>query len=194
MMTSTVVSTAEPTLHLSLKPNHRSCKTPLAGGDFPSVSFTSHVSKSRISIRTPRARSTARIKAFYGPAETRETLYELLGITETESSFSDIKKAYKQMARLYHPDVSPPDQVDENTRRFIMVHEAYETLSNPQTRALYDRYLDAGFGFSFSARKSHQETEERGEWRRMWESQLDELRRRDFNGGMSWGARMRSKR
>ncbi|KAL8483028.1 hypothetical protein ACS0TY_025909 [Phlomoides rotata] len=99
------------------------------------------------------------------------------------SGFSDIKKAYKQMARLYHPDVSPPDRVDENTRRFIIVHEAYETLSNPQTRALYDRDLNDGFGFSFSARISDQETEERGEWRRRWESQLDELRRRDFNRG-----------
>lgn len=158
-MTSTVVSTAESTLHLCSKPN-QSYKKPLAAGDLSSVSFSSHVSKSRVSIGKSsgptRARPTARIEAFYAPVKTRETLYELLGIAETGSSFSDIKKAYKQMARLYHPDVSPPDRVDENTRRFIMVHEAYETLSNPQSRALYDRDLDAGLGFSFSARKSHQ--------------------------------------
>ncbi|KAK6141858.1 hypothetical protein DH2020_024404 [Rehmannia glutinosa] len=164
----------------------------------------SQVTKSRISIRNPvgpcRARSiTARIEAFYAaPAETTETLYELLGVTETGSSFSDIKKAYKQMARKYHPDVSPPDRVDEYTRRFIMVHEAYETLSNPQSRASYDRDLAAGFDFASSAgkpRKYNQGMEERGEWKTRWESQLDALKRRDVNrvsrGRMSWGARMR---
>ncbi|KAH6759728.1 DNAJ-like 20 [Perilla frutescens var. hirtella] len=155
------------------------------------ISFT----EQRVPARKPqRARATARISAFYAPPlETKETLYELLGIGESGSSFSDIKKAYKQMARKYHPDVSPPERVDEYTRRFIMVHEAYETLSNPQTRALYDRDLAVGSNFSFSPRRPrHQGSDETEDWKMRWQSQLDELQRRDCRGRTTWGARMRN--
>lgn len=124
-----------------------------------SISFASQVVKARISIKNPsgpyRARHSARIEAF-APTGTAESLYEVLGIDETASTLSDIKKAYKNMARKYHPDVSPPDRVDEHTRRFIMVKEAYETLSNPQRKALYDRDLAKGLGFGFSARSPYQ--------------------------------------
>ncbi|KAL7116222.1 hypothetical protein ACP275_04G229500 [Erythranthe tilingii] len=198
-MNTKVVSSAEPILHLSSK-RVPSPKNPV----HESISFTSHVAISRFSIRNPitwprRARSTACIGAVYAPAETsRETLYELLGIGESGSTLSDIKKAYKNMARKYHPDVSPPDRVDEYTQRFIMMHQAYETLSDPQSRALYDRDLAAGFGSFSSRRKIHQKMEENGEWKTKWQSQLDELKRREMNrdsdGGMSWGARMRSRR
>lgn len=125
------------------------CSNPISSFQKPdiwSVSFNSQVAKSRISIR---AAATAN-----DPTESRGTLYELLGIAETGSSFSDIKKAYKEMARKYHPDVSPPEQVDGYTRRFIMVREAYETLSDPQTRASYDRYLEGGLAIPFSPTKS----------------------------------------
>ncbi|XP_057808727.1 chaperone protein dnaJ 20, chloroplastic-like [Salvia miltiorrhiza] len=152
-----------------------------------SISFASQVSSSRISMRSltgPRwARGTARIEA-----ATAESLYEVLGIGESVSSVSDIKKAYKEMARKYHPDVSPPERVDENTRRFIMVKEAYETLSNPQRRALYDRNLAGGHHY--------QKIEENDEWKMRWQSQLDELKRRSNNISrrerVSWGARMRT--
>lgn len=157
MSTTVVVSSAEPTLFLCSKPNKSSTKQV-----HETISFTSQLTKSRIiSIKnqpgSSTARTTTRIHAMYAaPAAEAETLYELLGIAESVSSVSDIKKAYKKMARKYHPDVSPPDRVDEYTRRFIMMHEAYETLSDPRSRASYDRDLAAGFGFSFSATKSRQ--------------------------------------
>jgi hypothetical protein len=44
----------------------------------------------------------------------------------------EIKQAYKQLARKYHPNVSPPGRVDEYTKRFILVQEAYEILSDPR--------------------------------------------------------------
>lgn len=123
-----------------------------------SISFASQVSRSRISLNNVsgprRARNTARVEALYS-ASAESSLYEVLGIKESVRSISDIKKAYKQMARKYHPDVSPPERVDENTRRFIMVKQAYETLSNPHRRALYDRNLAKGhhhqvpFGFLY---------------------------------------------
>lgn len=111
---------------------------------FPeSISLASQVSGSRVSIGSPsgprRGRNPARVEAAYAvTARSAESAYEVLGIGESEASLSDIKKAYKKMARKYHPDVSPPERVDENTKRFLMVKEAYETLSNPQRRALYD--------------------------------------------------------
>ncbi|KAG6417207.1 hypothetical protein SASPL_119360 [Salvia splendens] len=154
-----------------------------------SISFASHVSSSRITVKSPfgprRARIPTRIEAV--TAGTAESLYEVLGIGESVSSVSDIKKAYKKMARKYHPDVSPSERVDENTRRFIMVKEAYEILSNPKRRALYDRNLTGGHS---------QEIEENKEWKMRWQSQLDELKRRSNDISrrerMSWGERMRS--
>lgn len=87
----------------------------------------------------------------YAPAKETESFYDLLGISES-GTLSEIKKAYKQLARKYHPDVSPADRIDEYTQRFILVQQAYETLSDPQTRALYDRDLSTGFHYNFSAR------------------------------------------
>lgn len=84
------------------------------------------------------------------------SFYELLGIPESGSLF-DIKQAYKQLARKYHPDVSPPGRVEEYTKRFIRVQEAYETLSDPTRRALYDTHMAKGLHFAFSAtRRRHQ--------------------------------------
>ncbi|CAA3032254.1 Hypothetical predicted protein [Olea europaea subsp. europaea] len=103
------------------------------------------------------------------------------------------------MARKYHPDVSPPERVDEYTRRFILVKEAYETLSDPHTRALYDQDLPNRLAFNFSSGRGYeynQRRDERGEWKIRWQSQLNELkqRKKDSEGRMSWGARMRSRR
>ncbi|KAF2299969.1 hypothetical protein P3X46_006468 [Hevea brasiliensis] len=128
------------------------------------------------------------------------SFYELLGITES-GTLIEIKQAYKQLARKYHPDVSPPDQVEEYTQRFIQVQEAYETLSDPRRRALYDRDMARGLHLAFSARRRYQNDEElgvRGKWKNRWEDQLSELKRRSMNkdaeGNMSWAARMRRQR
>ncbi|KAG6433157.1 hypothetical protein SASPL_104765 [Salvia splendens] len=173
MSSTIIISSTNPTVCIHSKPKHS-----------PKIHFPQQISFSseRNRIGAPRPCSTAQISA----AKTKETLYELLGIAENVNKFSDIKKAYKRMARMYHPDVSPPDRVDEYTRRFIKVHEAYETLSNPQTRARYDRELAFGGGFSSPPRK-HQEKE----WRSGWRSQLDELQRRDCRERSTWGSRMR---
>ncbi|KAG8369614.1 hypothetical protein BUALT_Bualt14G0032000 [Buddleja alternifolia] len=80
------------------------------------------------------------------------SFYELLGIPET-GSLLEIKQAYKQLARKYHPDVSPPGRVEEYTQTFILVQEAYETLSDPMTRELYDRDMAKGIHLAFTARR-----------------------------------------
>ncbi|GER31401.1 chaperone protein DNAj [Striga asiatica] len=189
-MSSKVVSSAQQSLYLSTKLNKKPIPHRISA-----ISFSSKVSKSKISSR---ARRPARVVSFYAPpSETAETLYEVLGIAENGSTMSDIKRAYKQMARKYHPDVSPPERVDEYTRRFILVHEAYETLSDPNSRASYDRGLATGFGFAYGkSGPRNQEMKGKEEWKSRWESQLDALKRMGGNrnscGRTTWGSRMRN--
>ena len=64
--------------------------------------------------------------------------YSILGIFNNASQ-DDIKRAYRQKAKLYHPDVSDLDNAQE---LFVQVHEAYSILSNPQRRSHYDLILD----------------------------------------------------
>jgi molecular chaperone DnaJ len=69
-------------------------------------------------------------------ATTNRDYYELLGVPR-DADETAIKKAFRRLARELHPDVSEaPDAED----RFREVTEAYEVLSNSETRALYDRY------------------------------------------------------
>lgn len=89
------------------------------------------------------------------PTEELTSFYELLGIS-SEGTAVEIKQAYKQLARKYHPDVSPPGRAEEYTRRFIQVQEAYETLSDPGRRAMYDRDMARGIHLAFSARRRFQ--------------------------------------
>ncbi|CAI9776991.1 unnamed protein product [Fraxinus pennsylvanica] len=85
-------------------------------------------------------------------ADRPVSFHDLLGISEKTGTQLEIKRAYKQLARKYHPDVSPPDRVQDYTERFIRVQEAYVTLSDPRMRALYDRDMAKGLHLAFSAR------------------------------------------
>jgi molecular chaperone DnaJ len=66
--------------------------------------------------------------------------YEVLEV-DRNASKEDLKRAYRQMARKYHPDVNTNDGADE---RFKEINEAYEVLSNDNSRAAYDRFGHAG--------------------------------------------------
>ena len=68
--------------------------------------------------------------------------YEVLGIAK-DSTPEAIKKAYRGLARKHHPDVNPGDKTAE--KRFKEVQQAYDILSDPEKRALYDRYGTAAF-------------------------------------------------
>jgi molecular chaperone DnaJ len=73
-------------------------------------------------------------------ATTERDYYELLGVPRDADDLQ-IKKAFRRLARELHPDVSAEPDAQE---RFREVAEAYEVLSNSETRQLYDRYGHAG--------------------------------------------------
>ncbi len=68
--------------------------------------------------------------------------YEVLGVTR-EATKSEIKKAFRRLAREYHPDVS---QHEDAEARFKQINEAYEVLSDDDKRSRYDRFGHAGVG------------------------------------------------
>src|SRR5579863_7657764 len=61
--------------------------------------------------------------------------YKILGVTKSASA-EEIKKAYRRLARKFHPDVNPGNKSAE--ARFKEINEAYEVLSNPAQREKYD--------------------------------------------------------
>jgi molecular chaperone DnaJ len=69
--------------------------------------------------------------------------YQVLGVSRGASD-SDIKSAYRQLARKHHPDVAP-DKIAAEVR-FKEINEAYSVLSDPQKREMYDRYGHTGNG------------------------------------------------
>lgn len=67
----------------------------------------------------------------------KEDYYSILGISRNAKD-SDIKKAYRRLARKTHPDVNPGDKAAED--RFKRIQEAYDVLSDHNKRAIYDQY------------------------------------------------------
>ncbi len=71
--------------------------------------------------------------------------YEILGVPR-DASLEDIKKAYRRLAKQYHPDINKDDP--QANEKFKEINEAYEVLSDPQKRAQYDRFGTVGKDFS----------------------------------------------
>ncbi|EPC7179960.1 DnaJ domain-containing protein [Acinetobacter baumannii] len=70
--------------------------------------------------------------------------YEELGV-KREASADEIKKAYRKLARKYHPDISKEKDAEEKMQA---INVAYDTLSNPEKKAEYDQMLDHPQGFN----------------------------------------------
>jgi curved DNA-binding protein len=68
--------------------------------------------------------------------------YEVLGVAR-DATPDSIKKAYRGLARKFHPDVNPGDKTAES--RFKEVQQAYDILSDPEKRSLYDRHGHSAF-------------------------------------------------
>ena len=75
-------------------------------------------------------------------AETKTDYYEVLGVTKGASE-AEIKRAYRVVAKKYHPDMNPGDE--EAAEKFKEAAEAYSVLSDPEKRAKYDQFGHAAF-------------------------------------------------
>ncbi|MBE6561477.1 MAG: molecular chaperone DnaJ [Ruminococcaceae bacterium] len=75
-------------------------------------------------------------------AETKRDYYEVLGVDKSADE-STIKKAYRSLAKKYHPDMNPGDK--EAEKNFKEVNEAYAVLSDPEKKAKYDQFGHAAF-------------------------------------------------
>jgi molecular chaperone DnaJ len=77
--------------------------------------------------------------------------YQILGV-ERSASNEDIRKAYRKLARKYHPDINPGNKEAENKFKDLSV--AYDVLSDPDKRKLYDEFGEAGLAAGFDAEKA----------------------------------------
>ena len=81
-------------------------------------------------------------------AQEKRDYYEVLGVSKGASE-EEIKKAYKKLARKYHPDMNPGNK--EAEEKFKEINEANEVLSDPQKKARYDQFGFAGVDPNFGA-------------------------------------------
>jgi curved DNA-binding protein len=103
-----------------------------------------------------------------------KSLYETLEINENASA-DDIKKAYRKLARKYHPDVNKDPKAED---KFKEINAAYEVLSNPEKKQQYDQHGDSMFG----GQNFHDFARGQGS-----NVDLDEILRQMFGGGGGFG-------
>lgn len=89
-------------------------------------------------------------------------LYAILGVSRNASS-DEIKKAYRKLARRYHPDVNPANKQAEE--KFKEISQANDILSDPEKRKLYDEFGMAGVQGGFDAEQARRYRRTAGGWR-----------------------------
>jgi curved DNA-binding protein len=89
----------------------------------------------------------------YVEALAQRDLYQILGVPRT-STPEELKKAYRKLARQHHPDMNPGNKAAEE--RFKELSAAFEVLSDPKRRALYDEFGPDALRTGFDARRAEE--------------------------------------
>lgn len=98
--------------------------------------------------------------------------YKILGISKTATT-EEIKKAYRKLARKYHPDLNPGDK--EAEKKFKEVNEANEVLSDPENRKKYDEYgSDWKHSEAFEAAKKQRSQSQRSSQQQTYSGGFDD--------------------
>jgi len=122
--------------------------------------------------------------------------YKVLGLSKTASE-NDIKKAYRKLARKYHPDLNPNDK--EAERKFKEVNEANEVLSHPENRKKYDEYgehwqhAEAYEEAKQQQKQYSQQQTSHGDFGGYTDSEFSDFFNSMFGGGYSKGKRREAK-
>lgn len=109
-------------------------------------------------------------------ADDERSYYALLGVAPTAGD-DDIKRAYRQLATTLHPDkVADPAQHDEAAVLFTRIQQAYEVLSDPQKRDIYDVYGKEGLAAGLEVGERLKSRDElRAEWEAFQKQQKKEV-------------------
>ncbi|XP_059065024.1 chaperone protein dnaJ 20, chloroplastic-like [Cryptomeria japonica] len=103
------------------------------------------------------------------------------------AELSEVKKAYREKARIYHPDVCSPGEKEKSSEMFLLVQEAYEILSDPMLRANYDLKLLLNPQLLLSQKRNVKQQN--------WAEQIESLKMRSSSSERkTWGGRMRRSR
>ncbi|XP_036798231.1 dnaJ homolog subfamily A member 3, mitochondrial isoform X1 [Oncorhynchus mykiss] len=112
------------------------------GGDFGCLRPENAVTLRLTGLRSPHVVSSSHSFHTSCSSANKQDLYDVLGVPRTATQ-KDIKKAYYQMAKKYHPDTNQDDP--QAKEKFAKLAEAYEVLSDEVKRKQYDTYGAAGF-------------------------------------------------
>ena len=116
--------------------------------------------------------------------------YKILGI-DKKSTQEDIKKAYRKLARKYHPDLNPNDK--EAEKKFKEINEANEVLSNTENRKKYDKYgKDWKHADEFDKAQQQRQQSRQG-YQNQSSSNFSESEYSDFFESMFGGGRTRGR-
>ncbi|XP_030459333.1 chaperone protein dnaJ 20, chloroplastic-like [Syzygium oleosum] len=180
------LTSALKTSQLSLSPSHSL--------------FTTQRPRPRIAISCQSSSSSSATRSV---RENGSNYYELLSLNPSNTSADDVKRAYRSLARQYHPDACrDPSMKEESTRMFLRLHEAYETLSDPRSRQVYNCELGLSSTVSWTSPCSAVDgnslftSDDQEMLRSRWQDQIVELKRRSNNRmaqkNGSWAAQKRA--
>jgi curved DNA-binding protein CbpA len=133
-------------------------------------------------LQIPKLHKTLSCRANYDQLAMQKkntNFYEVLSLRSENVGFDEIKKAYRNLALQCHPDVCPdPSAKEESTRRFVEVRKAYETLSDPISRKVYDHKLGLVKSMGSEAEGAAMEERKSRFSKKVWENQLYGLKKR----------------